>query len=45
MLLYTAGGLGTYLHADYVRTLLPKTIHQYHAMADAGYKAIYMIIL
>lgn len=33
--LHVAGGIGTYLHADYVKTLLPESI-TYHAMADAG---------
>ena len=32
---YIAGGLATYLHADYVRTLLPDTV-KFHAMPDAG---------
>ena len=30
-----AGGIGTYIHADSVKTMLPSTI-KYHAMADAG---------
>ena len=30
-----AGGLATYLHADYVKSLLPESI-KYHALADAG---------
>ena len=33
--LIIAGGIGTYLHADYVKTLLPESA-SYHAMADAG---------
>ena len=31
-----AGGLATYLHTDYVPTLLPDGVN-YKAMADAGY--------
>ena len=34
-LLHTAGGLATYLHADYVKSLLPSSV-KYHAIADAG---------
>ena len=30
-----AGGLATYLHADYVQSVLPSST-KYHAMADAG---------
>lgn len=33
----SAGGLATYLHADYIATLLPDTVVSYKAMADAGY--------
>ena len=30
-----AGGLATYIHADYVHSMLPSSI-KYHALADAG---------
>ena len=30
-----AGGLATYIHADYVNSMLPSSI-KYHALADAG---------
>ena len=32
----SAGGLATYIHADYVATVLPKSA-KFRAMADAGY--------
>jgi hypothetical protein len=32
----SAGGLATYLHADYVGSVLPSNV-KYHAIADAGY--------
>lgn len=32
----SAGGLATYLHADYVKQVIPQTA-KYHAIADAGY--------
>jgi len=32
----TAGGLATYLHTDYVKSILPSSV-KYRAMADAGY--------
>jgi len=32
----SAGGLATYLHADYVRTLIPRAT-SLHAMPDAGF--------
>ena len=32
----SAGGLATYLHADFVKQAIPKTA-MYHAIADAGY--------
>ena len=31
----SAGGLATYIHADYVRSVLPPSV-KYHAIADAG---------
>ncbi len=31
-----AGGLATYLHADYVQSVLQPSV-KYHALADAGY--------
>lgn len=31
-----AGGLATYLHADYVQSVLEPSV-EYHALADAGY--------
>jgi len=31
----TAGGLATYLHTDYVKSILPSSV-KYRAMADAG---------
>ncbi len=33
---HLAGGLATYLHADYVQSALRSTV-KYHALADAGY--------
>ena len=33
---FIAGGLATYLHADYVQSALGSTV-KYHALADAGY--------
>ena len=35
LVLITAGGLATYIHADYVRSVLPPSV-KYHAIADAG---------
>lgn len=32
---HTAGGLATYIHADYVGTYLPQNV-KYRAFADAG---------
>jgi len=32
----SAGGLATYLHTDYVKSILPSSV-KYRAMADAGY--------
>eukprot|EP01043_Picozoa_sp_COSAG02_P073547 COSAG02_NODE_14346_length_1282_cov_1.005917_1_plen_123_part_10 len=34
---HSAGGLATYLHADYLQTLLPKSLESYAAVPDAGY--------
>ena len=34
----SAGGLATYLHADYVANILPQSV-KYRALADAGYVA------
>ena len=34
-----AGGIATYLHADFVREYLPENI-KFRAMADAGYVRI-----
>lgn len=34
---HSAGGLATFLHADYVRTLLPSTLKSYAAVPDAGF--------
>lgn len=34
---HSAGGLATYLHADYLRTLLPSTLKMYSAVPDAGF--------
>ena len=31
----SAGGLATYIHADYVASMLPPSV-KYHAIADAG---------
>lgn len=31
-----AGGLATYIHADYVKSVLSPIV-KYHALADAGY--------
>ena len=31
----SAGGLATYLHADYVASVIPKSA-KYHAIPDAG---------
>ena len=38
----SAGGLATYLHADYVKTSLYSTTN-YHAIADAGYILMYLL--
>ena len=35
MMMSVAGGLGTFLHADFVQTLVPSTA-KYRAFADAG---------
>lgn len=35
----SAGGLATYLHADYVKQVIPQTA-KYHAIADAGYATL-----
>ena len=32
----SAGGLATYLHADFVKQAIPQTA-KYHAIPDAGY--------
>ena len=32
----SAGGIATYIHADYVASVLPQSA-KFHAMADAGY--------
>ena len=32
----SAGGLATYIHADYVASVLPQSA-KFHALADAGY--------
>ena len=32
---FTAGGLATYIHADYMKSQLPDSVN-YHAIADAG---------
>eukprot|EP00039_Didymoeca_costata_P009164 m.121179 g.121179 ORF g.121179 m.121179 type:complete len:411 (+) comp14383_c0_seq3:61-1293(+) len=34
---HSAGGLATYLHADYVQTLLPASVTKFHAIPDAGF--------
>ena len=34
---HSAGGLATYLHADYLRTLLPESLGSYAAVPDAGF--------
>ena len=34
---HSAGGLATYLHTDYVHTLLPPTVKTYAAVPDAGF--------
>ena len=34
--IFSAGGLATYLHADYIRSKIPSSI-PVHAIADAGY--------
>lgn len=34
---HSAGGLATYLHADYIKTLLPSTVSNYVAVPDAGF--------
>lgn len=36
---FAAGGLATYLHADYVAAYLPPGI-EFRAMADAGYDQV-----
>jgi hypothetical protein len=33
----SAGGLATYLHADYVSTLLPNTVQRYRAIPGSGF--------
>lgn len=38
---HSAGGLATYLHADYVRTLLPASVQNYRAVPDAGFVSIF----
>ena len=38
-IVYTAGGLATFLHADYVGSILPQNV-KYRAFADAGFVCI-----
>ena len=33
----SAGGLSTYLHADYIGTLMPPTVQKYRAMPGSGF--------
>ena len=42
VIIYTAGGLATYLHADHVSAYLPKNI-KFRAFADAGYFTLFIV--
>ena len=35
-LMHLAGGLAVYLHADFVKTMIPKMVTTYKAFADGG---------
>jgi hypothetical protein len=37
----SAGGLSTYLHADYVKTKMPATVKKYKAAPNSGFFALH----